>query len=58
MDNMKVAMRFSPTGFVYNLPSANTATMVRLRQQDHNQWKCNYFMYFHVSWIAEKAEFP
>lgn len=30
MDSMRVAMRFSSTGFVYNLPSANTATAVGL----------------------------
>ena len=28
MDSMRVAMRFSPTGYVYNLPSANTVTAV------------------------------
>lgn len=30
MDSMRVAMRFSSTGFVYNLPSANTATAAAL----------------------------
>lgn len=30
MDSMRAAMRFSPTGYVYNLPSANTATAAAL----------------------------
>lgn len=28
IDSMRGAMRFSPTGYVYNLPSANTVTAV------------------------------
>ena len=46
MDSMRGAMRFSPTGYVYNLPSANTVTAVGREvnlSSCYLTWQWNYY---------------